>query len=104
VQEIQVKSVSASSRQIWGAFRLPGRIFHELRALWRRRGERDAYVGTLINAWLQQGGAAIAVDTGETYVDVGTLHGYREAIRLLSSRSAAAGPQPLNRSIPRRGA
>jgi dTDP-glucose pyrophosphorylase len=104
VQEIQVKSVNASSHQIWGAFRMPGRVFHELHAFWRQRGERDAYVGTLINAWLQQGGAAVAIHAGETYVDVGTLHGYREAIRLLSSRSAAAGPQPLSRSIPRRGA
>jgi dTDP-glucose pyrophosphorylase len=104
VQQIQVKSVNAASRQIWGAFRMPGRIFHELRAFWRQRGERDAYVGTLINAWLQQGGAAVAIPAGETYVDVGTLHGYREAIRLLTARSTATGPRVLTRNTPRRGA
>ena len=63
---------------------MPGHIFHQLRAFWQERGERDVYVGTLINAWLQQGGNAVAVNRGETYVDVGTLHGYREAIRLLN--------------------
>jgi hypothetical protein len=28
------------------------------------------------------------VKAGEAYVDVGTLHGYREAIQLLESREA----------------
>ena len=32
-----------------------------------------------------QGGEAVGVRAGERYVDVGTLHGYREAIGLLSS-------------------
>lgn len=85
VQQIQVKSENACSHRIWGAFRMPGLLFHELRAFWQARGERDAYVGTLINAWLRQGGEAVAVNAGETYVDVGTLHGYREAIRLLNN-------------------
>ncbi|MBV8742121.1 MAG: hypothetical protein JOZ12_10050, partial [Sinobacteraceae bacterium] len=85
VHTIQVKSPHPACNQIWGAFRLPGRVYHELHALWRSRGERDQYVGTLVNAWLQQGGEAVAVAAGETYVDVGTLHGYREAIRLLSA-------------------
>ena len=67
---------------------MPGRVFHELHAFWHERGERDAYVGTLINAWLGEGGDAVAVSAGKTYVDVGTLHGYREAIRLLNGHSA----------------
>jgi glucose-1-phosphate thymidylyltransferase len=91
VREIQVKCSKAQSREIWGAFRMPGRIFHELRAFWRERGERDVYVGTLINAWLRHGGDAVAVNSGQTYVDVGTLHGYRAAIRLLNHSTQHRG-------------
>jgi glucose-1-phosphate thymidylyltransferase len=90
VREIQVKCPRPGSHRIWGAFRMPGRIFHELYGCWSERGRRDEYVGTLVNAWLAQGGTAVAVDAGEKYVDVGTLHGYREAIRLLGSITASA--------------
>jgi len=85
VEEIQVKSVQARSQWIWGAFKMPGRVFHELHEFWRSRGEREEYVGTLINAWLSQGGQAVGIRAGTGYVDVGTLHGYREAIHLLDS-------------------
>jgi glucose-1-phosphate thymidylyltransferase len=83
VREIQVKQPGASSSWIWGAFRMPARVFGELHALWEERGREDVYVGTLVNAYLARGGQARAVPAGEAYVDVGTLHGYREAIRLL---------------------
>ncbi len=83
VREIQVKQAGADSRWIWGAFKLTGKILRELESLWRERDKRDAYVGTLVNAWLSRGGAATSVRAGHTYVDVGTLHGYREALRLL---------------------
>jgi glucose-1-phosphate thymidylyltransferase len=52
--------------------------------LWCRRGRADEYVGTLVNAYLAEGGQAWGVRAGRAYVDVGTLYGYREAIRLLS--------------------
>lgn len=84
VEEIQVKSAHARSHWIWGAFRMPGKIFHELHGFWKQRGERDEYVGTLVNAWLREGGEAVSVNAGERYVDVGTLNGYREAIALLT--------------------
>jgi glucose-1-phosphate thymidylyltransferase len=84
IEEIRVKSVEAGSRWIWGAFKMPGRLFHELEAFWRSRGEREEYVGTLVNQWLAHGGSAWGVCAGESYVDVGTLHGYRQAIRLLA--------------------
>jgi glucose-1-phosphate thymidylyltransferase len=90
VREIQVKRPGASSSWIWGAFRLPGRLLHELHALWRQRGGRDVYVGTLVNEWLARGGEARGVRAGEAYVDVGTLHGYREAIQLLERREVLA--------------
>jgi glucose-1-phosphate thymidylyltransferase len=86
VREIQVKRPGASSSWIWGAFRMPGRVLHDLHALWRERGGRDVYVGTLVNEWLARGGEARGVRAGESYVDVGTLHGYREAIQLLERR------------------
>lgn len=89
VLEIQVKQKDASSRWVWGAFRMPASIFENLHALWKERGESDVYMGTLVNAWLAAGGEALGARAGEAYVDVGTLHGYREAIQLLESREHA---------------
>ena len=83
VREIQVKQPAPQSRWIWGAFKLPGRTLRELHALWREPGRGDPYFGTLVNAWLARGGEAHAVNAGERYVDVGTLHGWRDAARLL---------------------
>jgi dTDP-glucose pyrophosphorylase len=92
VREIQVKRPGAHSHWIWGAFRMPATILSSLYDLWRERDGRDAYIGTLVNAWLERGGEAFGVPAGEAYVDVGTLHGYREAIQLLGSRPSAAVP------------
>jgi glucose-1-phosphate thymidylyltransferase len=83
VLEIQVKQRDASSNWIWGAFKMPGAILHELQSLWLERKRQDEYIGTLINAWLARGGSALGIRAGESYVDVGTLHGYREAMNLL---------------------
>ncbi len=88
VREIQVKAAAPPTSWIWGAFKLDGAILAELHALWRERGEVDAYVGTLVNAWLARGGRARAVRAGEAYVDVGTLHGYHEALALLRARAS----------------
>jgi dTDP-glucose pyrophosphorylase len=83
VEEIQVKTPEARSNWIWGAFKMPGHVFHELHDFWRARPEPDEYVGTLVNAWLAQGGEAVGVRAGSSYVDVGTLDGYRSAMQLL---------------------
>ena len=85
IVEIQVKRADAESRWIWGAFKMPGRVLGVLHRLWLERGRQDEYVGTLVNAYLAQGGRAVGVRAGRAYVDVGTLHGYREAIKLLSA-------------------
>lgn len=90
VLEIQVKQPGAASSWVWGAFRMPAAMFQDLHALWQERGRRDVYVGTLVNAWLARGGEARGVRAGEAYVDVGTLHGYREAIQLLERREVLA--------------
>jgi glucose-1-phosphate thymidylyltransferase len=95
VREIQVKSSEARSNWIWGAFKMPGRVLHNLHALWLRRGRQDEYVGTLVNAWLAEGGTAHGVCGGERYVDVGTLGGYREAMRLLGSNPLPAPTVPF---------
>jgi glucose-1-phosphate thymidylyltransferase len=86
VREIRVKQPNPGSPWIWGAFKLSGRTMCELHDLWCRRNRDDEYIGTLVNAYLAEGGSAVGVRAGEAYVDVGTLHGYREAIRLLSGR------------------
>jgi glucose-1-phosphate thymidylyltransferase len=85
VIEIQVKRAQPASSWIWGAFKLSGRTFAELHDLWLARERRDVYI-------------AMGVRAGEAYVDVGTLHGYREAITMLGTkpagRSAAFRPDP----------
>jgi dTDP-glucose pyrophosphorylase len=84
VYEVQVKTSRPSTHWIWGAFRLPGRELAVLHDLWQQRARQDQYLGTLVNAHIVNGGYVHSVRRGETYVDVGTLHGYREAVRLLS--------------------
>jgi dTDP-glucose pyrophosphorylase len=83
VRTVQVKQNNAATHWIWGAFRMPGRVYFELHRIWEQRSPRDEYFGTLVNTYLQQGGAASAVRAGEVYVDVGTVHGYREALQAL---------------------
>jgi glucose-1-phosphate thymidylyltransferase len=90
VREIQVKQPATSSRWIWGAFKMPGAVLRELHGLWLERGRRDEYFGTLVNAWLARGGAAVGLRIGESYVDVGTVKGYRDAITLLTHEPAGA--------------
>lgn len=85
VEEIQVKQKSARSHWIWGGIRMPGYVFRELHQVWCRPERRDEYLGTLVNAWLREGGRATGVRSGQAYVDVGTVHGYRAAIRLLTN-------------------
>lgn len=96
ISEIQVKSPRPGSHWIWGALKMPGRVFHELRALWRQRGGEDEYLGPLVNAWIAQGGEAWSAKLGAGYVDVGTPHGYREALGLLAR--GASMDEPAARS------
>ena len=88
VREIQVKQQGAASHWIWGAFKMPGRVLEELRQLWLQPGRRDEYMGTLVNAYLAGGGRAVGVKSGKSYVDVGTLNGYRAALSLLAEAGA----------------
>lgn len=90
VIEIQVKRQGAASNWVWGAFSMPGQTLHELADLWNQRGREDEYIGTLVNAYLADGGYAKGVRAGTAYVDVGTFNGYRTALELLG-RSATQG-------------
>jgi glucose-1-phosphate thymidylyltransferase len=94
ILEIQVKSPHPRSRWIWGAFGMPARVLHDLHALWLRRSRQDEYIGTLVNAWISEGGVAQGVCAGKRYVDVGTLGGYREAIQLLGSKPSRTATTP----------
>ena len=84
VREVQVKTPEASTKWIWGAFRVPALDLESLHQLWLERCREDQYIGTLVNEYIRRGAVVNAVRSGERYVDVGTLHGYREAVKLLS--------------------
>jgi glucose-1-phosphate thymidylyltransferase len=87
VMEIQVKKADAASNWIWGAFRMSPSGFRDLHLLWEERERRDEYFGTLVNGYLAAGGTAFGIKAGESYVDVGTIDGYRTAIAMLATRS-----------------
>jgi dTDP-glucose pyrophosphorylase len=84
VTEVQVKVPRPDSSWIWGAIKLPGAVYHSLHDLWVRRGRVDVQVGTLINAYIAEGGVVRGVRRGRFYVDVGTVSGYVDALRTLS--------------------
>ena len=105
VREIQVKQPQPATNWIWGAFKMPGFVLHDLKALWIRRNRADEFIGTLVNAWLAEGGEAIGVKAGQSYVDVGTFDGYWGAMNLLKSRGPTpAGPQRPVRAMRRTAA
>jgi glucose-1-phosphate thymidylyltransferase len=99
VQTIEVKQLNARSNWIWGAFKMPGHVFETLHRLWRSRSNTDEYFGTLVNAYLANGGEAIGVKAGTAYVDVGTLNGYRNAMRLLSSTEINSASRDIGPAI-----
>ena len=90
MRAIEVKRPGDPSRWIWGAIKAPGRVFHELHRLWLARERRDEYFGTLVNAYLARAARRSAYSSGEAYVDVGTLNGYRAALQMLEARARAA--------------
>ena len=87
VQEVQVKRADASSNWIWGAIKMPGDILRDLHDLWLERN--DEYLGTLFNEYMGRGGRAYGFRAGASYVDTGTLNGYREALRVLDANCLA---------------
>jgi len=90
VIEVQVKPAEPRTSWIWGAVKLTGAVFRELHQLWLARCRRDEFLGTLVNAYLAGGGSARGVKAGQLYLDVGSVDGYRAAVRLLGE----GGPAP----------
>jgi dTDP-glucose pyrophosphorylase len=86
VLKVEVKQPAPATNWIWGGLKMPGYVLNDLHNLWVSR--QDEYLGTLINEYLARGGRAFGIKAGECYVDVGTLNGYREALRVLD-RSCA---------------
>lgn len=101
VREIQVKTQDASSHWVWGGFRMSGRVLAALHDLWIEREREDAYVGTLVNEYIARGGYVTSHKAGAQYFDVGTLDGYRQAMRSLEP---ALAPMSNNPTQTERGA
>lgn len=93
VERVLVKQPEPGSNWVWGGFRMSGGVFADLHALWLERERRDAYVGTLVNEYIARGGVVNAVKAGRAYFDVGTLDGYRQAMRMLDGQAEATRSQ-----------
>jgi len=79
VLKVEVKQVDAHSHWIWGAITTTGKALQALQALWESRRREDVFLGTLLNAYIAAGNPVRAHHVGETYMDVGTIGGYRQA-------------------------
>lgn len=79
VQEVQVKKDAPASNWIWGAVTVQGEAIHRLKLLWESRHRADQYLGELLNAFIAAGNPVQGKFSGESYIDVGTLEGYRQA-------------------------
>lgn len=86
VTRIAVKQRDAGTKWIWGAFKMRAETFLDLWQLWCARQPRDEYWGTLVNEWITQGGRAIGIHAGQSYVDVGTLASFEEAVLAAGAR------------------
>jgi glucose-1-phosphate thymidylyltransferase len=81
-----VKKSECESHWVWGAVTASGEAFRELKLLWESRHRQDEYLGDLLNASIAAGNIVRATATGEIYMDVGTLEGYRAAQQYLEKR------------------
>jgi glucose-1-phosphate thymidylyltransferase len=99
VRQIQVKSAAATTDWIWGAFRGPSAVFRQLHALWCEGGRKDEYLGPLVNEYIARGARVVAVRAGTSYVDVGTVTGYRRAFADLQQLELPQG-SPLAIATP----
>jgi glucose-1-phosphate thymidylyltransferase len=79
VVEIQVKHCQAKSQWIWGAMRMPATIYRALYEFWITRSRKDEYLGTLIQAWIDEGGEVLGIKAGTSYLDVGSVQGLQMA-------------------------
>jgi len=90
VRQVVVKQKNPGTNWIWGGFRLSGRVLASLHELWCERGKQDPYFGTLTNAHIARGNRVTASFAGESYMDVGTVAGYRRAMQRLEGGSTTS--------------
>ena len=86
VEQVEVKQRDAHSCWIWGAVTATGKAFHSLKLLWEARHRQDEFLGHLLNAYIAAGNHVKGTRSGEIYMDVGTLEGYRSAQDFLRGR------------------
>ena len=84
VTAIEVKAAAPRSHWMWGAFKLPGAVLHDLHALWLARERQDLFIGTLVNAYLAR--------AGRTASRRGELRGRGHAARLSRGDARAGRP------------
>jgi glucose-1-phosphate thymidylyltransferase len=89
-KRVEVKKKDAHTHWIWGAVTCTGSAFHNLKLLWEARHREDQFLGDLLNAYMEAGNLVRATQSGEHYMDVGTLAGYHAAqdfLRALNRRT-----------------
>jgi glucose-1-phosphate thymidylyltransferase len=91
VLAVEVKQQQPHSCWIWGAVTASGRAFHDLKLLWEARHRCDEYLGHLLNAYISAGNRVRGTRSGEIYMDVGTLAGYRAAQDFLRNGERQSG-------------
>lgn len=89
VVKVEVKQERPHSHWIWGAITTTGSAFQALRSLWDSRHRSDEYLGGLLNAYIAAGNPVRGYHVGESYMDVGTFEGYRQAQDFLRTVQAA---------------
>lgn len=89
VVKVEVKQERPHSHWIWGAITTTGSAFQALRSLWDSRHRNDEYLGGLLNAYIAAGNPVRGYHVGESYMDVGTFEGYRQAQDFLRTVQAA---------------
>ncbi|MGH9481454.1 MAG: sugar phosphate nucleotidyltransferase [Terriglobales bacterium] len=80
VARVEVKQPGPPARRVWGAMHFAGSEFHALCAFWRQRGQRDQYLGDLLNAWIASGREVTFDCQGTHYWDIGSPAGYARAL------------------------
>jgi glucose-1-phosphate thymidylyltransferase len=87
VLKVEGKVPNPQSRWIWGAITATSEAFRSLKLLWEARHREDEYLGSLLNAYIDAGNAVRGHYVGETYIDVGTMQGFRRAQNFLQAQT-----------------
>ena len=94
VVKVEGKAPTPQSHWIWGAITATNEAIRSLKLLWEARHREDEYMSSLLNAYIDAGNAVRGHHAGETYIDVGTMQGFRRAQEFLQGQ---AHPQILQK-------